>query len=260
MYMFGDKLPFNDTVDKVLTDKDSLVSFNVSPNIDTETYRLISEMASEYRNSVYMPQNSKDEILMYYGVPYEDPNRPYWPTSLDHPFYTEHDALFHNNPLSWIEFQGTRDMSFGSRVHGNITAVLAGTPAVFMPQAARVRELCDYHGFASIPRNRSSEINKLTDAIEHLDFKEPLRRHAKNFAHYTSFLKQNGLDNIFEAGIQGETPYDRKTAGFRSEEPLHPVNRESAAVRRKRLKEWENRKNPAKPLTFGRIMKKLGIK
>ena len=246
MYLNGREIPFRDTIGDFLSDRNAPCSFNISPSLTDKTLSLITDLASEYPNSVYMPQNSKDERLMYYGKPISKEKRSVenWPVTLDHPFYRDHDALFFNHPVSWINFQKSRYLSFGTRLHGNITAVLAGTPALFMPQVARTRELCEYHGFVNLSPQELEGIDDLRDVLPELDFSKPLKVQGSNFDHYLDFLRKNELDNIFEDPQTEEAPYDRKVRGYEDLEPLHPVSRETEEVQIQRKQEWRD-KHPA---------------
>lgn len=238
LYMYGEDLPFRDTISEFLADRNAPVSFNISPNVSEKTYALISETAALYPESVYVPQNSKDELLMYYNKPFKSDKRlDCWPSSFDHPFYRDHEAYFFNNALSWIDFQRTRKISLGTRVHGNITAVVAGTPALFLPQSARSRELCDYHGFACLSPKEVDATDSLLDVIGGLDFARPQRIQHRNFSHYMDFLRLNGLSSIFDSdySADAETPYDRKTEGFKDIPPLRSVFREPPEVLEQRL-------------------------
>ena len=249
MYMYGRELALRDTAGEFLEDREAPCSFNISPSLTDKTLELISNLAAEYPNAVYMPQNSKDERLMYYGreISKEKRSVENWPVTLDHPFYSEHDALFFNHPVSWINFQKSRYLSFGTRLHGNITAVLAGTPALFMPQVARTRELCEYHGFANLSPQELENVNDLRDVISEMDFSKPLRVQGRNFDHYLDFLKRNDLRNIFEDPEMTEAPYDRRVRGYENLEPLHPVNREAPEVLEQRRQEWQRLHPPKEP-------------
>lgn len=240
MYMYGRELPFRDTIADFLADRQSPCAFNISPSLTDKTLSLISDLAAEYPNSVYMPQNSKDERLMYYGKPISKEKRKVdnWPVTLDHPFYRDHEALFFNHPVSWINFQRSNLLSFGTRLHGNITAVLAGTPALFMPQVARTRELCEFHGFANLSPQELEKEDDLKDVLPQMDFSKPVRMQEKNFDHYHDFLRKNGLSNIYDYPDITEAPYDRKVKGYEDLPPLHQVSRESAEVQVERKQEW----------------------
>ncbi|WP_353853509.1 polysaccharide pyruvyl transferase family protein [Tetragenococcus halophilus] len=43
------------------------------------------------------------------------------------------------NAKSWIDFLKKPDLAVGSRLHGNITATIAGTPSLLIPKDARMR-------------------------------------------------------------------------------------------------------------------------
>ena len=61
-----------------------------------------------------------------------------------HPFFREHRTRFYVDPWPWIEDLQGFDFSFGTRIHGTIAALLAGTPAVVLAHDSRTLELARY--------------------------------------------------------------------------------------------------------------------
>ena len=49
------------------------------------------------------------------------------------------------DPVPWLDFLGTQDFACGTRIHGNIAALLAGTPAFVLAHDSRTLELCRFH-------------------------------------------------------------------------------------------------------------------
>lgn len=242
MYMYGEELPYRDTWQR-LTDDQAKVSLNVSQAVSPHTMELLMRAGERYPNAVYLPQNSDDCILAYYGVPTDNAKKnrtENWPVSLEHPFFKDHEVCIFNHPLSWIEYQKGRDFSTGTRLHGNVTAVLAGTPALFLPQVARTRELCEYHCFAHLTPDQLEKADSILEAAKMVDFGSPVRRQRETFPHYVDFLKQNSLPNIFESGVT-DAPFDNETRKFHDLPPMVPINRAGPWEAKKRRKEWENR-------------------
>ena len=136
-----------------------------------------------------------------------------YPLSVSDPIYKNGKVKFFANAQPWINWLKTRDLSFGTRIHGNIAATLAGTPAVVLPFDARTRELCEYHGLAFVPREELNANDRLQDIVERLDFHSPEKVHSRNFKHFVDFLNKNGIDHIFKDGrssAEEETAFDKR--------------------------------------------------
>jgi len=101
---------------------------------------------------------------------------------------------FFIDPTTWIDHLGTRDFVFGTRIHGNVAALMAGTPAVALPWDSRTSELCDFH---SIPHRRATpELMATVDAAElyaEADFGPFNAARAGRRAEFVAFLGRNGL-------------------------------------------------------------------
>ncbi|NDZ70642.1 polysaccharide pyruvyl transferase family protein, partial [Streptomyces sp. SID10362] len=59
------------------------------------------------------------------------------------------------DPATWISELRPFDFSFGSRIHGNIAALLAGVPSTVLCGDSRTLELCRYFG---IPHRKITEV------------------------------------------------------------------------------------------------------
>ena len=96
-----------------------------------------------------MGQNMQTLALMLDGkLPGQ--NTPGWPStgvpvSSKHPLIRENRVRFFLDPKTWFDHLAQYDFSFGTRIHGNIAALLAGTPAVLLAHDSRTLELADYH-------------------------------------------------------------------------------------------------------------------
>ena len=66
------------------------------------------------------------------------------PVHPSHPFFREDRTRFYVDPWPWIDDLRDFDFSFGTRIHGTIAALLAGTPAVVLAHDSRTLELARY--------------------------------------------------------------------------------------------------------------------
>ncbi|MFF5722630.1 polysaccharide pyruvyl transferase family protein [[Kitasatospora] papulosa] len=126
------------------------------------------------------------------------------PTHPSHPMYREGKVRLYVDPATWIEELRAFDFSFGSRIHGNIAALLAGVPSTVLCSDSRTLELCRYFG---IPHRKISETPKNIDPAElyaAADFGELVNGHKERFLRFTGFMEKNGLENTFHHGDSGK--------------------------------------------------------
>src|SRR3954468_16178257 len=107
------------------------------------------------------------------------------------------------DPQTWIEHLRSRQFVFGTRLHGVIAAVLAGTPAHLVAHDSRTLELARYHGIAhTLVRDldaqmEPAELYKRSNPATLLD------GHSKRFEAYLAFLQHNGLRTTYTDGDGG---------------------------------------------------------
>ena len=93
------------------------------------------------------------------------------------------------NPYEWIKYIADNDfsMSFGSRIHGNIAALLAGVPALLHVRDLRTLDIADFYG---LPRMFDKDLKNqhLFDIYENLDYSEFNKRYLDNFNRFQEFL------------------------------------------------------------------------
>lgn len=127
-----------------------------------------------------------------------------------HRVFAEDKVRFFVDPVPWREHLAARDFYFGSRIHGSMMALTAGTPAVVLTHDSRTKELAEVH---RIPMHRLSDIGRDTaeDLLAAADFAPLLREHPQRFEAYRAFLERNGLPHIWEPGESGEA-FDQQVA------------------------------------------------
>ena len=95
-----------------------------------------------YPNMTYIAQETTDLELLYWGDASEttDRNAP-MPVHRTHPLFREDRVRVYLDPTTWIDDLRGYDFAFGTRIHGTIAALLAGTPGVVLFHDSRNREL-----------------------------------------------------------------------------------------------------------------------
>lgn len=206
--------------------KYSRISLNVSP------YRpligpISLDHAQRYPNLMYTAQDQRTLGLMLTGVfraPYTPPDGS--PTSLDHPLIRENRVRFCLDPSTWMDYLSTFDFSFGTRVHGTIAALLAGTPAVLLAHDSRTLELADYH---QIPHRVLNNRLKRADAAAlyaRADWGPTVSGHGERWERMTDFLAKHDLRHVY---LPGESPdaFDERLAAVDFPPPVQMGMRHS---------------------------------
>ena len=102
-----------------------------------------------------------------------------------------------------------KDYSFGSRLHGNLSAVVSGTPAFVFTSDTRTEEICRYGNVPHMPVDDLREGADIRDILEKADFGGVCRDYEKRFAHYIDFLNANGVDHIYRDSLYPDrVPFD----------------------------------------------------
>src|SRR5690625_7993391 len=123
-------------------------------------------------------------ILFHNDTPALPENTDNYQSKMSIPAYMNNRVRYFLNAPTWIDFISKADLSFGARLHGNITATIAGTPSLIIPKDARMRELAEYHNLTSLWWDDINENTRLEDIIEKSDFKSPEKVQEKNFNHF----------------------------------------------------------------------------
>src|SRR5690606_35271956 len=106
--------------------------------------------------------------------------------------------------MSWVDF--------GSRIHGNVVALLAGVPCHVIAHDSRTRELPEYF---QIPFTRSTDLTEKTTAytqFESSDWSALVSGHAERFARFIDYLNVHGLEHIYRSSDDASSAFDRSTA------------------------------------------------
>lgn len=233
MYAFGRELSIRNTN----ITKDSMVCVNSSKLSPGNVLDFISRSMEAYPNHYFIPQWFKEMKLVYAGAPPIGNSSKNYPTKMSDSVYMNNRVRFPLNVPTWLDFLKQADLSFGARLHGNITATIAGTPSILLPKDARMRELAEYHGLTHVWGNEITEQTKLSDLIEQCDFQLPTKKQGKNFDHFIDFLNKNNLDHIYKEHLSPETiPLDEKFAKIKLRSPLCPI---SACNLEEMVARWE---------------------
>ena len=205
MFTYGDTLP---EIKPTVLSAASTISFNSKVEFEKlDGYRPFVEFASRnmelFPNMIYVQQQIDDVRMIYLDSIKQDLRAK--------KSYDVSKAVSFTNIPAWIDyFRENVDFSFGSRIHGNVAAILAGVPSVAVPYDRRVLELAEYHNIPYIKVKPLAKVKTLYDVFERADFSSVHRGHKERFRHYLDFLHTLGLDTIYDHDYKGEKiPYEK---------------------------------------------------
>lgn len=206
MFMNGPQLSVSRKVERIETE--APLALNVTP------YRklmgpLSVVNAREYPNLTYFAQDIRTLKLLIDGEYDGRIVSKRLPVRLGHPLIRDDRTIFCVDPNTWFDELARRDFSFGTRIHGNIAAILAGTPALVLAHDSRTLELVDHH---KIPYALLDEVDPRSlaaDLYESVDLGPMLAAHQANWETFSAFLARNGLGHVFEEG-QDPHAFDRR--------------------------------------------------
>lgn len=190
-------------------DAHSRLAINLSPGAGPVGGEFVTRQAERYPHLDYVTQGAKDLDLLLWGKPRRDVLDPRVPDHMGHPLYREDRMRLFLDPRTWMDYLAQKDFVYGTRIHGNITALISGTPSFVLAHDSRTLELARYHG---IPHRVASPVDPSWDAAElfaEADYSEFNRLMPERFATYVAFLDRNGLDHIWN--------HDGQDNGFTAE-------------------------------------------
>lgn len=210
MFLHGDRLPLRRRTPRL--DPQGPIAFNLSPYL-RQMAPVVEDQVARYPGLVYFAQDIKTLRLMLDGENARGMTDPRLPIHADHPLLAQGRTRFPLDPTTWMQALAAYPFSYGTRIHGNITALLAGTPAYVLTHDARTLELARYH---EIPHRRIDLDVDGVDAVAAYESAawEPLQRgHAERFGRYSAFLHAHGLRHVFDDGESaGAAAFDRQVA------------------------------------------------
>lgn len=202
LYTFGRTLPQRplNMVDGKLGD-DTKVSLNMSWITPVNVQKVIAPLMKRFDDYYLVEQGHQELALLYYGVDFVTNKQgadSLLPMKITHPIFAEDRYKVFINVKTWFDYMQGRDLSVGSKLHGNVAAVINGCPSLFFTLDGRMRELVDYHSLPAIPYCDIKGDESLEELIAKVDMQSHIRNHSANFDRYIDFLDANGLDHIYK--------------------------------------------------------------
>ncbi|MCQ9129791.1 MULTISPECIES: polysaccharide pyruvyl transferase family protein [Streptomyces] len=224
MFLYGDRLPVEKRTPALTADSRIAVNGSHTAVRGGGLHRIIAHAHARYPNLRYIGQNLTDARQLHWrDVDSPAGRMTQMPTHPDHPMYREDKVRVYVDPSTWIDDLREFDFSFGSRIHGNIAALLAGTPATVLAFDSRTLELCRYF---EIPHRLLDEAPADLDPAalyEESDFSALTGNHKGRFDRFTAFLDRNGLQNTFTHG-DGGAAFDKRLRSLSFPPGVRPWN------------------------------------
>jgi polysaccharide pyruvyl transferase WcaK-like protein len=191
----------------------SRLAFNTAPS-QASVGPLLASLAERYPNLTYVAQDRAALELLALGRLDRAPAPPAgFPADASHPLVRRDRLRVFPDPWPWIEFLRGVDFTFGSRAHGNLVSLVAGTPCYMLPHDSRTLELARWF---EIPHRPLREVGPDLDPAElyaSADYEGLNRGHPARWAAFAGYLRRHGLEHVFEAG--GAEAFDATIAGLR---------------------------------------------
>ncbi|WP_323011163.1 polysaccharide pyruvyl transferase family protein [Paracoccus sp. (in: a-proteobacteria)] len=142
-------------------------------------------------NNAKIMAEASNAVMMNYGTPDVDAIGSY---------LKQHGKVFFDFG-SWTEFMKTRNFCVGTRIHGTVASIVAGTPALLIAHDSRTLELAEA---MSIPHVLSSELDNkqpfpIETLMERYHSAKSLPGYQKYFDRYIALFSKNklALDPVF---------------------------------------------------------------
>ncbi|MCP3973822.1 MAG: polysaccharide pyruvyl transferase family protein [bacterium] len=212
MFMNGTRLHVSKKVPRL--DAESKVAINITP------YRkrmgsVLKRHLPKYPNLTYVAQDELTLRRLVKGdklIVRPTTRASEIPAHTSHIAYRDKKVRFFIDVGPWLSFMAQQDFSFGTRIHGNMAALMAGTPAFVFTHDWRTLELAQYF---EIPHSRMRDLKRIDAAELHAgaDYSRLNNGHRARLRTYLDFIERNGLDHIWSSGEE-RTNFDERLAAI----------------------------------------------
>lgn len=228
-----------------------LVSMNVSPYVPRIAEHFERNYAA-YPRLMYVPQNNEslDQIL-WNGSWLPNPGNVF-PKSTDHPMFRDDRLRFFIDTRTWIDHLRSYDFVFGTRIHGNVMGLLAGTPSFVLAHDSRTLELARYFDIPHLPMTEVTDNMLAGDLYARADYGPMRAGHQARFERWLAFLEKNNLAHVYQTGEDQGAAFDTQLASvtFPAEMPTLPHQTSEQTLARAM---WRKSNTPS---VLGKIMRR----
>ncbi|MDR1152748.1 MAG: polysaccharide pyruvyl transferase family protein [Bifidobacteriaceae bacterium] len=180
-------------------ERESLINLTLSPYV-APFADFVNRAAAQYPNLIYVAQRSEDLDLMLWGREFGASPNPKMPVHRGHRLYREDKMRFFCDSRTWLDFNETREYSVGTRIHGSVMALVAGTPATLVAHDSRTLEIARYHDIPHMLLSEIARTDTVADLYARSDWTAFNAGKPRRFEVLTAFLEANGLEHIAQDG------------------------------------------------------------
>ncbi|MEU6074149.1 polysaccharide pyruvyl transferase family protein [Micromonospora sp. NPDC047074] len=198
MFLHGDS--FRVEKKKAALAPEDRLALTISPYVKSMA-EIVEWHHKRYPNLRYLPQDLKTLGTLLYGDAPEDRGKSSAiPIHTSHPLFTEDKVRMFVDPWTWMNYLSGFEFAFGTRIHGTITALVAGTPGYLFAHDSRTLELARYF---DIPHRVMPEVPADIDAAQlydEADYTALNDGHKARYETMLAFLAKHDLGNAFADG------------------------------------------------------------
>ena len=193
MFYFGPVFP--ETQKTTSLSQDDPLSINLSPYVKG-IRQLFRTNADYYTNMDYITQNNEslDQIL-WLGQSLSKTGKVF-PKSAEHSLFKLDKVRHFIDTSTWLKHLEKRKFVFGTRIHGNIAGLLAGTPSFLLVHDSRTLELAEYFHIPHVKFGGYEESLLAEDLLSMADYTKLHNAHPDNFRRWIAFLEKNDIDHV----------------------------------------------------------------
>jgi hypothetical protein len=185
----------------------------------------VTRQAERHPGLVAVGQDAHDLRLLLWGTPHPDVDDPAAPVHLHHPLYQQDRLRLYLDTWTWYRDLAQQHLVYGTRFHGNVAGLLAGTPAVLLAHDSRTLELAEYHRMPHrlVPHFDDETAGVSADELHaSADLDAFHAELPQGFARYTAFLERNGLTHRWSPGATAED-FDQRLAAVDLPPAVHTL-------------------------------------
>lgn len=219
MFFFGDRLPAprplpSPQISRIavhFTEK-SPAQFNVSHPQKSELFQQLDQFLrtdKKYQITYFAQDTQEIEML--------------WKQTWQRSFFPAGDTAIPLETHGWINALKQYDLVIGTRIHGTIAGILAGTPSILICHDSRTRELADYFKIPYIDPSNHESVDMATISRK-LELSSMHADHPSRFHRYVDFLRRNGVINNVRFSPDQPSDFSQFDARLASVQ-FPPINR-----------------------------------
>ncbi|WP_017578597.1 polysaccharide pyruvyl transferase family protein [Nocardiopsis valliformis] len=193
--------------------------------------QIVMDNYERYPNLRYIAQDIPDLETLYWGDTSRAAGRhKAMPALRSHPLFEENRVRLHLDPITWMRELREYDFVFGTRIHGNIVSLLAGTPSVVMCHDSRTLELSKYF---EIPHRLMTEPSEEFDAAklyEQADYSALVKGHDERFDRMMGYVEKHGVPHIFQPDQDGGAAFEERINSIEFTPPVEAWSDEDGGI------------------------------